>query len=115
MAKILLNFDLVPNGIHLFLTKEKRTILLRKFKEKLDVSKWDMQKDLFALSGLAKLASLIDSASVGISTDQSIVSIFQTSTVGRLWTHLAPSCHKVARWDQGRLKPRSPETSDTWR
>ncbi|EPJ56198.1 MAG: hypothetical protein OFPI_00890 [Osedax symbiont Rs2] len=75
MAKISLNFDLVPDGIHLFLTEEKRTILLKKVKEKLDVSKWDIQKDLYALSGLAKLASLIDSASAGVSVDKPVVSV----------------------------------------
>lgn len=62
MAKLSLRYDLVPGGVELFLTEEKRTLLLKRVSERLDVDKWDVQEDLHALSGLAKLASLIEAA-----------------------------------------------------
>ena len=66
MAKLSLKYDLVPSGVDLFLTEEKRTLLLKRVSERLDVVKWDIQDDLHALSGLAKLAALIDEAELGV-------------------------------------------------
>lgn len=62
MAKLELNYEIVPGGIELFLSEEKRSILLKRIRRKIDVSEWDIQKDLHALSGLAKLQALLESA-----------------------------------------------------
>ncbi|WP_372741310.1 DEAD/DEAH box helicase [Neptunomonas sp.] len=66
MAKLSLQYDLVPGGVDLFLNEEKRTVLLKRISQRLDVAKWDVQDDLHALSGLAKLAALIEATESGV-------------------------------------------------
>ncbi|WP_354407411.1 DEAD/DEAH box helicase [Marinobacterium sp. MBR-111] len=60
MAKHELKYDPAPGGIYLYLTEQKRTLLLKQVSERLNVEKWDVCDDLHSLSGLAKLAALTE-------------------------------------------------------
>ena len=64
MAKVSLHYDMAPGGVYLFLTEVKRTLLLKQVSQKLEVDKWDVCHDLHSLSGLAKLAALLEEAEV---------------------------------------------------
>ena len=66
MAKLALQYELAPGGVELYLTEEKRSLLLKRVTQRLDVDKWDSQSDLHALSGLAKLSALIEFAALGM-------------------------------------------------
>ena len=77
MAKLELNYEIVPGGLELFLSEEKRSILLKRINRKVDVSEWELQKDLHALSGLAKLHALLDNPAQKGRDDKGIVSILE--------------------------------------